>query len=181
MEGGLQKTIERALKDKRLKKRLEKIHTLVIDEISMISGLALQAGETVARLVRGKDIAWGGIKIIAVGDFGQLPPITQYSKNKDWAFLSPAWEKSDFKIAYLQTILRSQDKNFLEVLNFVRNGVVNETVSCFLNSKIQKNISNFKGTRLFSHKRSVEDFNLKELENIKSPLKSFETEYVGQE
>ena len=41
MEGGLDKTIERALKDRRVIRRMKKTVTAVIDEISMIPGPAL--------------------------------------------------------------------------------------------------------------------------------------------
>jgi ATP-dependent DNA helicase PIF1 len=181
MEGGLDKTIERALKDKRVKKRLKKVETLVIDEISMISGITLQAAETISRLARESTEAWGGIKVIAVGDFGQLPPVSQGSATKDWAFQSEAWKKSHFKIAYLKTVMRSTDEDFLNVLNFIRNGQINEIVTQFLNSKMKAPDSNFSGTRLFSHRQSVEDYNLTELKNLEGEVFRFPTVYNGNE
>jgi ATP-dependent DNA helicase PIF1 len=65
MEGGLDKTVERALKDKRVKKRLKKVEALIIDEVSMISGITLAAAETIARMAREVEAPWGGMKIIA--------------------------------------------------------------------------------------------------------------------
>lgn len=181
MEGGLAKTVERALKDRRLRKRLERTQVLIIDEISMISGQTLQAAETVARKSRGSDRPWGGIKVIAVGDFGQLPPVNAPGAGKDWAFQSQTWVDSEFQIAYLKTVLRSQDAKFLEVLNYIRNGIVNETVTEFLNSRLTKEDFVFTGTRLFPHKQSVENYNLTQLENLEGKTYTFKTSYVGQE
>jgi ATP-dependent DNA helicase PIF1 len=181
MEGGLEKTIERALKDKRLKKRLRATNVLVIDEISMISGKALQAAENISRLVREKQIPWGGVKVIAVGDFGQLPPVNSYGNEKDWAFLSEAWRKSSFRVAFLQTVMRSKDLEFLEVLNLIRDGYVTDKVTRFLNLRVKDLGEKFDGTLLFPHRQSVEEYNLKELEGLSGKTYSFKTEYNGSQ
>lgn len=179
MEGGLARTIEKALKDKRLGKRLKRTVSIVIDEISMINGQALLAAEKICSLVRESDLPWGGIKIIAVGDFGQLPPVNAYGTAKDWAFLSDAWTRSEFKVAYLRTVMRSKDEEFLAVLNFIRDGDVNETVTNFLNNRLADPGQEFKGTRLFSHRQSVEDYNVERLEELPGKLEIFKTEYLG--
>ena len=181
MEGGLDRTVERALKDKRLKKRLRNTLNLVIDEVSMISGSALQAAEMISRQVREKQIPWGGIKVIAVGDFGQLPPVNSYGSEKDWAFLSETWRKSGFRVAFLQTVMRSKDLEFLEVLNFIRDGRVNDQVTRFLNSRVQDLGEKFDGTILFPHRKSVEEYNLKELEGLDGKIYSFKTGYHGSQ
>lgn len=181
MEGGLEKTIARAMKDKRLKKRLNRIQALVIDEVSMISGQTLEAAETICRKVRESDQAWGGIKVIAVGDFGQLPPVSAWGQGKDWAFLSSTWDQSHFHVAYLRTVVRSQDPEFLEVLNYIRNGRVNDMVTRFLDSKVRNLGMKFAGTRLFPHRKSVEDYNLKQLELLPGKTFTIKTRYAGSE
>lgn len=181
MEGGFEKTVERALKDKRLKRRLKKVQAIVIDEISMISGVTLRAAETIARLSREIDLPWGGIKIIAVGDFGQLPPVTHGGQAKDWAFQSETWKQTNFKVAYLKTVMRSTDEHFLKILNYIRNGEMNQEVKEFLDSKVKAPEANFNGTILFSHRNSVEDYNIKQLENLSGELHVFPTVYSGNE
>ena len=136
MEGGLDRTVQRAMDDRRLKKRLIKTQLVVIDEVSMISGQALQAAEIICRKLRDNSAVWGGIKIIAVGDFGQLPPVNVHGHKKDWAFKSEVWQASGFQVAYLKSIVRTGDEDFLRILNFIRDGVVNDQVSSFLNSRL---------------------------------------------
>ena len=181
MEGGPEKTIQRALKDGRLKKRINNVDTIIIDEISMIPGVALEIAENICREIRKSEVPWGGIRIIAVGDFGQLPPVSIGSRIKDWAFQNHTWEKTNFQVAYLKTIMRTQDEKFLRVLNFVRNGKVNFEVNEFLNSRIRKPTDNFTGTILFSHRASVEDYNIKQLQNLPGDLLTFKTAYSGAE
>ncbi len=180
MEGGHEKTLEKALKDRRLKKRLNRATSVIIDEISMISGKALEAAEAISRQIRDEDKPWGGLKIIAVGDFGQLPPVNTFGSEKDWAFKSKAWSDAEFRTAYLKTVVRSGDEEFLNVLNFIREGEVNETVVEYLNSKLSYSGEDFVGTRLFPHRQSVEEYNLKRLEGLSGTPMRFETEYYGE-
>lgn len=86
MEGGIEKTIERATKDRRVVKRLQKIGGFVLDEVSMIPGPALRAAEIICRIARKKHLPWGGARVIAVGDFAQLPPVTRGSQKKRMGF-----------------------------------------------------------------------------------------------
>lgn len=48
---------------------------LFIDEISMISGTLFTLLDNIAQTIKGNDAPFGGIQIIACGDFYQLPPI----------------------------------------------------------------------------------------------------------
>jgi ATP-dependent DNA helicase PIF1 len=179
LEGGPEKTIQRALKDGRLKKRINNVDTIIIDEISMIPGVAFEVAENICREIRKSQVPWGGIRIIAVGDFGQLPPVSTGGREKDWAFQNQTWENSNFQVAYLKTIMRTSDEKFLRVLNFIRNGHVNFEVNEFLNSKIKKPSDDFTGTILFSHRNSVEDYNLTKLSDLKGDLLTFKTTYSG--
>src|SRR3990167_9567087 len=138
MEGGLEATVARALRSGKLINRLNRASCVIIDEVSMLSGMMLQAAETIACRIRGSAEPWGGLRIIAVGDFAQLPPVTPDTHGKDWAFLHPVWQESDFQPALLSTVIRTQDVELLMILNFVREGIVNDTVHEFLNRRMTK-------------------------------------------
>ena len=180
MEGGLNSTVDRALKNKRLMKRLKKAHTVIIDEISMISGPTLKAAEVISREVRGGLAPWGGLRIIAVGDFAQLPPVNPHTRQKEWAFLDSTWANSHFQSIVLQQPMRASDPEYLDILNQVRVGKTSLAVSSFLKERMQTPPEG-EFTRLFPHRQSVEVHNLQWLEQIKNPLHTFETEYMGSE
>ena len=181
LEGGHDATVVRALRSGKLVNRLNRACCVIIDEVSMLSGTTLKAAETVARRARGRHEPWGGLRIIAVGDFAQLPPVTPDNKGKDWAFLHHVWQESDFQPALLSTVMRTQDIEFLTILNFVREGIVNDAVCEFLNRRIAASTDHAEGTRLYPHRAQAESYNLRRLEAISRPLHSFQTQYVGKE
>jgi len=184
MQGGYDVTVERAVANKRLVKRLEKAETLIVDEASMLPGLALRAAEEIARQAREDERPWGGLRVILVGDFAQLPPVNPHGQQRDWAFLDPAWRRSRFVPAVLRTIVRTQDPEFLEVLNQVRLGQVDEKVRAFLNTRafMAKQVDeSYEGTRLFSRRDATEKFNLERLAKLDGDIESFPTEYHGAE
>lgn len=179
LEGGVQATVERASKNRRLIRRLRETEGIVIDEISMLSSVTLRAAEEIARKARANTRAWGGLRVIAVGDFCQLPPVNPFAREKEWAFLDPTWEKSEFEPAILREIMRTSDKEFLRVLNFVRYGHVNRDVRDYLERRRVRVPDHFNGTRLFARREDVERQNLERLSKLRTPLHEFATSYAG--
>jgi ATP-dependent DNA helicase PIF1 len=179
MQGGFEATVNRALENKRLVKRLKKAEGAVIDEVSMLSGTTLRAAETIARLVRENSNPWGGLQIVTVGDFAQLPPVNPYGTEKDWAFLDDTWAQSDFIPAILNTPMRTSDEEFIEVLNSVRDGQVTQKVREFLDERQSMDSGDFDGTVLFPHRETTERYNLTRLEELPGSATTFETAYSG--
>ncbi len=180
MEGGVAATVDRVLKNKRVVKRLKDTKAVIIDEISMISGPTLRAAETIVRKIRDNTTPWGGMRVVVVGDFAQLPPVNPHAREKEWAFMDDVWAQSDFRPVHLKKIMRTQDQEFLEVLNSIREGKVTDQVRTFLDSRIDPEPEGDL-TRLFSHRGDVEKYNLSKLSEIEGPLHSFETTYTGRE
>lgn len=182
MEGGVEETIRRALGERRVVKRLCKIEGFVLDEVSMIPGPALRAAETICRTARKKNLPWGGARVIAVGDFAQLPPVNPHGRAKEWAFLDGTWEKSRFTAILLKTMMRCRDQDYMEVLNDIRDGVVSERVRTYLDGRIfsEDEIHKERDTpRLFPKRDMAEGYNGRRLEEIQKPLMEFPTTYTG--
>lgn len=181
MQGGFHTVVDRAIRNGRLRKRLKDTKTLVIDEVSMLSKEALDAAECIARQARISDRPWGGIRVIAVGDFAQLPPISK-GLEKEWCFLSGAWARSSFKRIALTEVKRTDDPQFLEVLEDIRWGRVTDRVEAFLNDKIAAE-GEIEGDvpHLFPRRAETDAHNRKRLEGIREPLIRIETEYGGDE
>lgn len=180
MEGGISQTVERASADKRVRKRLNNNECVIIDEVSMLSGSTLRAAEAIARKTRESSSPWGGLRVIAVGDFAQLPPVNPFSQAKEWAFLDEVWAQSDFRAAVLHEPMRAKDPEFIAVLNDVRIGRVTERVRSFLSSR-EGVIFAGDFTSLFPRREAVERHNLEKLAEIRHPLHAFPTTYSGKE
>jgi ATP-dependent exoDNAse (exonuclease V) alpha subunit len=188
MEGGVEATVRRSLQDKRIKKRLKQATGFIVDEISMLSGQTLQAAEQICQLARESEAPWGGLRVIAVGDFAQLPPIqnsftrgSESQSSKAWAFLDDVWEKTNFHSVVLKQNMRSDDGEFLSILNDIRKGHMNDRVETFLNQKRVSSEDFFEGTRLFPRRNQTDAFNAKELEKLPGELFRFPTIYSGQD
>lgn len=180
MEGGAQMAVDKAIRSKRVRSRLQRASCVIIDEVSMLSGITLMAAEAVARRSRERDEPWGGLRIIVVGDFAQLPPVTT-GQQKDWSFLHPVWELSNFEPALLSTVMRTQDTDFLEILNFVRNGIVNDRVHQFLERHIFTDNASIDATRLYPHRAKADQYNWHRLQALPGKEYAVQTEYAGDE
>ncbi len=179
LEGGAENTIVRAVKNKKLMQRLFNADCVVIDEVSMLSGTVLETAERIAQEARGLDQPWGGLRIIAVGDFAQLPPISINIENKEWAFLHNVWQESNFTSIQLKTVVRTKDQKYLKLLKAVREGNNIKEIDEYMKSKIFEESDEFEVTRLYPHRKSVEAFNLKKLHELDGKLWEIETTYKG--
>ncbi|MBT4762632.1 MAG: AAA family ATPase [Bdellovibrionaceae bacterium] len=184
MEGGLEKTVLRALKDKRVIKRLQKAHGIIIDEISMLDGTTLEAAEIITQKARDFELLpWGGLQIIAVGDFLQLPPISKSSRKK-WAFQHPIWKYSRLQNVILNENQRTKNSEFLDILSTVREGKTNPPVQKFLDSKIPSTedaMENMEATYLYPRRFQTDKHNQQKLNGIDSPLITSKSIYLGRD
>lgn len=100
---------------------IEKTDVLIIDEISMLHDYRLDMIDEACRLVRRKDMPFGGIQIIMSGDFFQLPPINRGdSRAGGFVVHSAVWRELDPTICYLQEQHRQDDEQLLDILNALR-------------------------------------------------------------
>lgn len=182
LEGGPDATIERAMKDRRLIRRLKSIDGFILDEVSMLSAEVLEVAEEIAKRARDNAIfPWGGLRVIAVGDFAQLPPVETVSQMKPWAFMGNVWRRSRFRPAMLSISQRSSNENFLRVLEKVRVGIVDEDVRDFLDTRIQElpNEMESNVTRLFPRRNQTQKFNAMKLDQLEEELVEIKSEYYG--
>ncbi|MEZ0392967.1 MAG: DEAD/DEAH box helicase [Pseudobdellovibrionaceae bacterium] len=181
MEGGAQETYHRMKDDPKLHKRLTRVEGVIIDEISMIPSSALEVAENLARHARQSSLPWGGMRVIVVGDFAQLPPVARFGQKREWSFLSSVWEQSGFQVVELTKNQRTYDQQFLDVLRDVRQGKVTELVQEYLNLKIREHDEEDETTRLFPRRDQSEIFNQKKLAQIPQTEVKIPSIYLGQE
>lgn len=106
--------------------RLRACQVLLIDEISMIGGKGLlDYVDFFLQQVRGNNQPFGGIQMIFIGDFLQLPPVEkdkQPGATPDWAFLSDSWRRANVIPMELSVVYRQTDSRFVSLLNHIRRG-----------------------------------------------------------
>lgn len=182
MDGGVAATIDRALANKRVVARLASIDGFVLDEVSMISGPTLRAAEAICRAARKIRAPWGGARVVATGDFAQLPPVSPRGQAREWAFQDPSWNESEWRPVVLETVMRSADREYIDVLNRVREGVVDDDVRAYLNRKLDPDAAAdevAQATCLFPLRETAETVNRQRLARLPSKLVEIATKYAG--
>ena len=180
MEGGFEATIAKVSNERRVLKRISEVEGFILDEVSMIPAEALEAAEQISRIARGSSLPWGGLRVILVGDFAQLPPVTR-SGPRRWAFRSKAWLETGLQTCLLTHNHRIEDRHFLDRLSEVRSGQVTKQVEDFLESHVREHDQDDKATRLFPRRDQSEKFNLSELANLITPQVEIDSIYMGEQ
>ena len=108
-----------------------KLHNLalcIIDEISMVGSSTFKRVSETLKKIKCNTNDWGGICILAVGDFYQLPPIGQYpvymqptNIRAPGDLSPPLW--NDFLVHELDEVMRQKNKDFAHALNKIRKAV----------------------------------------------------------
>lgn len=108
----------------------EKLKRLVIDEISMVRADTFSVIDKILKSVRKNKAPFGGLQVVVIGDFYQLPPIltskekVPFSTKYDsiFCFATPAWKNANFTVVDLKESMRQSDKDFIDMLNNIRVG-----------------------------------------------------------
>jgi ATP-dependent DNA helicase PIF1 len=160
-------------------RRVQTAEVLAIDEISMLPGRIFDYLDYHFRKLRGVDKPFGGIQIIAVGDFLQLPPVAKDGRY-DWAFKSRAWAEADFLTVFLQKIHRQDDPEFIAALNAFREGHISREVANTLANRVKMFVDR-RVPRLLTHNVQVNKWNSYQLEQIDAPEVTITAETDGPE
>ena len=153
---------EIATRDK-VVRRVKYTRVLIIDEISMLDGRTLTMVDAVCKTVRKNPAPFGGLQVVLVGDFFQLPPVTQ-GERATFAFDANAWSEAKLTICYLSEQHRQEDAAFLGVLSALRMNELNDDHIALLNERRTTNAGDM--TKLYSHNMDVDRMNTSELAKL---------------
>ena len=171
---------QKILSSDKYKKRYTYTDVLIIDEISMFQSSRLDMINHLAKKIRKTDKPFGGIKVILVGDFFQLPPVNRYSKIKDFVFYSESWKELNLSVCYLSEQYRQkEDDKLLTFLNALRDNSLDENHFKIIDSRVNLNTDDKQITKLYSHNIDVDKINRKHLDQIKSSEHIYEAEFKG--
>ena len=156
-----------------ISKRLRKPHVLIIDEISMLSAPLLDGVDRVLKAARSSDQPFGGLQVIFVGDFFQLPPITRGNEPIAYAFHSKAWQAAELLICYLHEQYRHEDQLLAGLLGAIRTDSISDDHYTLLSEQTDIDYEDIEPTRLYTHNAAVDQLNEQELARLSSPQKQF--------
>ena len=110
---------------------------LIMDEISMLSSHIFEQVELVCRLLKGNTAYFGGIQVVAVGDFLQLPPVpnARYGDMGEMCFQHELWDVIFPHKVILDTVMTQNDITLVSAIGEIaRGGVISEETASLMKS-----------------------------------------------
>lgn len=168
---------------------------LIIDEISMVRADLLDAVDAVMRRYRHNSLPFGGVQLLMIGDAHQLPPVVT-EQDEPWLkkvypspffFHSKVMQRLNYVTIELQTVYRQSDTSFLDILNNIRGGQMDNATYRLLNSRLDPRfdpddtvaVSGNRWIRLTTHNRQADSINQQKMNALESRLYTFYAEEEG--
>lgn len=165
----------------RAARRMGNKSMLVIDEISMLSGRVFNYLDYHLRQMYGVDRPFGGLQLIVVGDFLQLPPVRKGRDSvSDWAFNSRAWKDAKFNMVELKEVIRQKDREFAAMLNEMRFGNLSAVGAMKLQERVME-APDPSVTRIMTKNVDVDIWNDKQLNAIEGEYRTYTATLGGRE
>lgn len=170
---------------------LKHVHTIVIDEISMVRADIMDAIDESLRQHVGKDEPFGGKKLIMIGDVAQLPPVVK-REDKDildsmgypgvYFFDSKVIRELGDRLIHvrLAEIFRQRDEQFLGILNRMRTKSLTDADFATINKRHGQSLpAESNAISLTATNDAARDINATNLNNLKSKKHRIVAEVTG--
>ena len=184
-------TLRRHFKMSGLKKSvIRNMELLIIDEVSMLRADLLDAMDYMMQTIRKKNIAFGGVQVLYIGDLLQLPPVI---RDEEWRTLKTYYKGKFFFHSHvvqqnpplyieLSKIFRQTDDTFISVLNNLRNNEISQQDIQTLNQYVKPDfdLKTNKGfITLTTHNNKADTMNAQALEDLDGKLATYKPEITG--
>lgn len=133
------------------------IKVVFVDEISMVRSDVFEAMDNKLRLIKRKNIPFGGVQIVVVGDFGQIAPVVNnrggeadafYEEfDSPFCFTTDAWSAANMNHVELTEIIRQNDVTLIKHLQKIhskkdgyKDSLKYFNDNCLLDYKMKKGI-----------------------------------------
>ncbi|MBC5861942.1 helix-turn-helix domain-containing protein [Flavobacterium turcicum] len=184
-------TLRRHFKMSGLKKAvIRNMELLVIDEVSMLRADLLDAMDFMMQTVRKKNLPFGGVQVLYIGDLLQLPPVI---RDEEWSTLKNYYRGKFFFHSHviqqhpplyieLSKIFRQTDDAFISVLNNLRNNQITQQDLQTLNQFVKPDFdlkANKGYITLTTHNHKADAMNAQALADLKGELITYKPEITG--
>jgi len=161
-------------KQERLRTRWSGVDTLIIDEVSMVDPVYWSKLQRVAQVARNNPREpFGGLQVIAVGDFFQLPPVAKpdHAQQARYCFETKAWQDTFHHVVNLTQVFRQKDGRFVALLNRARRGRLTPDDVALLRNRLNVSFTAADGiepTLLYPYNKKVQEENQAALKKLPS-------------
>jgi len=170
---------------------IKSMDLLVIDEISMVRADLLDGIDEVLRRFRNRELPFGGVQLLMIGDLQQLAPVVKHEERQILSpyydtmffFSSKALQTSQPVTLELKHIYRQNDDRFINILNQIRDNRVTKDSLDELHTRYIPDFSPKKEDgyiTLTTHNASASRVNDEELVKIKGKSKHYRAKVTGK-
>ena len=170
-----------------VKERWLAAKALVVDEVSMVGTELFDKLEAFARYVRGSARPFGGIQLVLVGDFLQLPPVPDAggaAESAKFVFEGAAWPRLQLQCFELTHIFRQgADPEYAAVLNEIRHGRISERDAALIEAckRVFDPAAAVRPTVLHAHRGDTAAENAEHFARLDTPVREFRSWDTGAE
>ncbi len=175
-------TVEKIRGRKTQLNQILKCKILAVDEISMLNIEAFEYINEVLKALRENDKPFGGIQVLFIGDFFQLPPVennteSSLSAERRYCFDSPLWEEFNLKNVILKKNYRQNEENFITALAHMRENCLDAADIKLLNGRCT-DLDTYETDilHIFSTNEEANRYNNIKFNMIKEPIRIFTAE-----
>jgi hypothetical protein len=168
---------------------IKSMDLLVIDEISMVRADLLDGIDGVLRRFRNRNLPFGGVQLLMIGDLQQLAPVVKedewqlLSRHYDtpYFFSSQALRQSNYVSIELKWVYRQKDEDFIRLLNKIRDDQLDQAAIETLNSRYQPGFDPEKAGYIIltTHNAKAKEINDKRLSRLPGKKKHFKAFIEG--
>lgn len=177
----------RSLRKERVK-IIRTLDLLIIDEISMVRADLMDAVDMTLRRYRRSSKPFGGVQLLMIGDAQQLSPVV---KENEWRYMSRVYPSPYFfhskalaRLPYvtveLKKIYRQRDRDFVDILNSIRENRIDAPLLERLNSRLHAFDDGDDIIRLTTHNSQADSVNVRKLDELPGDPVTFEAYVEGE-
>ncbi|WP_269416968.1 helix-turn-helix domain-containing protein [Pedobacter rhodius] len=174
------------------RRMLQELELLVIDEVSMLRADMLDAIDFALRYIRrNRNIPFGGVQLLFIGDLHQLPPVV---KNDEWRVMAGFYKSIYFFDALalqnnppvyieLDKIYRQDDAVFIGLLNNLRNNQITLEDTALLRQHFKQDFkpsADENYITLTTHNNKADAINRERLTQLKTKSYFFDAKITGE-
>ena len=188
-------TVEKIKKRPSQYRQILNCKILAVDEISMLNIEAFEYVNEVLKSVRECDKPFGGIQVLFIGDFFQLPPVEGVGVNRAgvnavgvndrnygieerrYCFDSPLWEELNLQNVILKKNYRQSEENFITALAHMRENCLDASDIQLLNTRCT-DMDTYETDilHIFSTNEEANRYNITKFNMIEEPVRIFRAE-----
>lgn len=177
--------VSRVLGNRNAAARWQECRALVIDEVSMLDGDLFDKLEAIGRRMLDPARPFGGLQLILVGDFFQLPPVSRGPERCSFLFQAACYGRVVARSIVLREVFRQKHEGFVALLNEMRKGSLSAASVRLLQEKASRGraeaaaASTAASLKLFPQNEPADRENFSRLSQLTSPTHTYICDEAG--